>query len=165
MLRSKKVIFLSHCILNQNTVVKSLARAKGAYKEVVDLIMNYGIGIGQMPCPEMLFLGMKRPSMTKLDYENANDFRKLCRELAEGVINYIRAYIEAGYKIVGIVGINCSPTCSIGGERGIYMEELFSLLDKENISLSFAEISTSFQEDKDNSEEINRLRRFIEDNL
>ena len=50
--RSKKVVLVSHCILNQNSVVNDLARAKGAYREIVETIMDNDIGIHQLPCPE-----------------------------------------------------------------------------------------------------------------
>ena len=33
--RSKRIIFISQCILNQNTVVSPLARAKGPYKDMI----------------------------------------------------------------------------------------------------------------------------------
>ena len=54
--RSKRIVFVSHCILNQNTVVEPLARSRGAYGDIVRLLVDKGIGIHQMPCPEFRHL-------------------------------------------------------------------------------------------------------------
>jgi hypothetical protein len=50
--RSRRVVFLSHCLLNQNTRYLGGAFRPGAVEEVVDRFKDEGIGIHQMPCPE-----------------------------------------------------------------------------------------------------------------
>src|SRR5690554_3712578 len=106
--RSKKVIFLSHCILNQNTTVKPLARAKGAFKDVIEVIMNKDIGFHQMPCPEFRHLGLNRVPLSKEEYDT-KEFRILCYNLAMDTYNIINEYLESDYEIVGILGIKDSP--------------------------------------------------------
>lgn len=141
--RSKRVVFLSHCIINQNTVVNPLARTKGAYKDVLKVIMDKEIGFHQMSCPEFRHLGINRLPMTKDEYDTI-EYRNLCKNFAKDTLGIIREYINSGYEVVGVLGIKDSPTCSISGSRGIYMEELFQLLDYNNISLEQYEIPIGY---------------------
>jgi hypothetical protein len=43
--RSGKVIFVSHCVLNQNSKVRGLAQFPGAVLPLVSLLLDNGIGI------------------------------------------------------------------------------------------------------------------------
>lgn len=158
--RGKKVVFISHCILNQNSVVHPLARAKGAYRDIVREIMDYGIGIHQLPCPEYRHLGLNRKPMNKLEYDTV-EFRTLCKDISKDAINMMKEYLDNGYEIVGIIGINNSPTCSIRGAKGILMEELLSLAEKEQIYLNTIDVPTEYFDGKDNEEFIRDLRAFI----
>ena len=47
--RSKKVILVSHCILNQNAKIDRCAVYPGAIKEAAQLLIESGTGILQMP--------------------------------------------------------------------------------------------------------------------
>lgn len=159
--RAKKVIFFSHCILNQNTVVAPLARAKGAYTSIVQKILDLDIGIHQLPCPEYIFLGLDRKPMGKKEYDS-HGYRDLCREIALSSMKVIKEYINKEYEIVGLVGINCSPTCSISGETGILMEELLKLLDNENIDLRCFEIPTDYIEDGEKEDILIKFNDFLD---
>ena len=55
--RSGRVVFVSHCLLNQNTRYLGGAFRPGAVHEVVDPYLQDGTGICQMPCPEQLAWG------------------------------------------------------------------------------------------------------------
>lgn len=160
MKRSKRVIFVSHCILNQNTVVCPLARANGAYTEIVEEILKHSVGIHQLPCPEYRHLGLKRKPMTKEEY-NTEGFRNLSRDIALDTINIIKEYIENEYEIVGLIGINHSPTCSINGTQGILMEELLGLLDKQGINIHLLDVPGEYEDGKDNSDFIHKLKEFL----
>ena len=50
--RSKRVIFLSHCLLNENTRYLGGACRAACVREVVEECMDRDLGIVQMPCPE-----------------------------------------------------------------------------------------------------------------
>jgi len=50
--RSKKVIFVAHCMLNENSRWFGGAFRRGCIDEIVDQIQDRGIGIVQMECPE-----------------------------------------------------------------------------------------------------------------
>lgn len=144
MLRSKRLIIMSHCVLNQNSVVCPLARAKGSFKFVKQLI-DEGVGIIQLPCPEFKFLGTTRKPMDKDEYDTP-EYRSLCRSLLIPVVEDMEVYLKDGYEIREIIGINESPTCSISGKRGIFMEELFSELGRRNIELDFTEVAADYEE-------------------
>lgn len=123
MLRSNKVILVSHCVLNQNSVVKPLAREKGGFSELLKILADYPVGLIQLPCPETLMLGLNRPPMTKEEYDT-RDYRELCSSIAEKQSEYVRILFEGGCCPVGIIGIEDSPTCSLSGKQGVFAEEL-----------------------------------------
>lgn len=110
--RSKKIIFVSSCLLNTNNKVRGLARYPGMCKEVFDTLNKYGLGINQMQCPETLYLGINRWYHTKNLYD-CHGFRTFCRGLAEQVVTYMEEYVRAGYKTVGILTCDGSPTCGV----------------------------------------------------
>jgi predicted secreted protein len=143
-IRSKKLVMVSHCILNQNSVVEPLARAKGSFVFVKDLI-DSGVGIIQLPCPEFRYLGITRKPMNKSEY-NTPEYRKLCRELFEPVLKDLLIYLANGYEFTGIIGINQSPTCSISGNRGIFMEEIFDLLSSRGIEPNYFEVPENYED-------------------
>lgn len=147
MLRSKRLVIVSHCIMNQNSVVYPLARAAGPFKIVKNLV-DEGVGIIQLPCPELRFEGIKRRPMEKHEYDS-EEYRELCRNLFMPILSDITMYMEAGYEITGIIGINCSPTCSISGVRGILMEEIFNILKVNSIELKYVEIPSDYADEKD----------------
>lgn len=162
--RSKRVILVSHCILNQNSVVHPLARAKGAYKDIVMELIKNDIGIHQLPCPEYRFLGLKREPMTKAQY-NTEDFRNINNSIAADTVNIIKEYINNGYEVVGVIGINESPTCSINGEKGILMEELISILNDENIKISFTDVPADYNDGEKGEKYIEVLKELILNSL
>lgn len=154
--RSKKIIFVSSCLLNTNNKVQGLARYPGMCKEVFDTLHKYDLGINQMQCPETLYLGIKRWWATKNLYDN-HGFRSFCRELAEQVVTYMEEYKRAGYETVGVLSCDGSPTCGVDitswDERwgaspvdfeyndtiiegsGVYIEELKKAIEDRGLEL------------------------------
>ena len=160
MQRSKKVVFISHCVLNQNTVVCPLARANGAYRQTMDLIMENNIGIHQIPCPEFECLGLKRKPMNKIEYDTI-EYRAICRNIAINLMKTIKEYISNNYNIIGIIGISESPTCSIGNEKGIFIEELNKLLEIEKINLKTIDIPVDYNDEIENDIFLKKLNEFL----
>ena len=156
MLRDKKLILLSHCILNQNSVVLPLARSKGGFL-IAKSILDEGIGIIQLPCPEFKFLGPERKPMNKEEYDSP-EYRSLCRDLFVPILQDIKKYLAQDYSLLGILGINESPTCSITGKRGIFMEEIFAMLNAEAININSFEIPSDYSEDVDFNTLYNNLK-------
>jgi predicted secreted protein len=147
MLRNKKIIIVSHCVLNQNSVVCPLARAKGAFKFVTQLV-HEGIGIIQLPCPELRYLGIDRKPMDKFQYDTL-EYRNFCKSLVLPIVEEIVMYVERGYSFIGVIGINESPTCSITKNMGILMEELFKELSKHWLKPDFIEVPSDYDDEKD----------------
>ncbi len=133
--RGRRLILLAHCILNQNAVVQPLARARAALEGVLQACLEGGVGIVQLPCPEMAARGPERAPDDRRGYDTPA-YRALCRELVAPLVAQVRAYERAGYTIVGLIGIGNSPSCGLdttneGGARpgrGVFMEELLDQL-------------------------------------
>lgn len=132
MQRSKRILFVSHCILNQNTVIENGARAEGAILSATEWAMKEGFGILQLPCPEFTFLGLNRPSMTYEEY-NTPEYRRHCREILTPVLNQAIEYQKNGFEITGLLGIQNSPSCD--PTRGVFMEELTAMFKENEINL------------------------------
>lgn len=110
--RSKKILIVCHCILNVNSKIEPLAKTQGVFTQAIDEAVKNGVGLFQLPCPELGYLGMNRFGMTKEQYDNSN-FRKYCLEILEYPLAAIANFVKAGYEIVGIVGMDGSPNCGI----------------------------------------------------
>ncbi len=142
--RSKKIVFISHCILNQNA--KSLGREKstGSIKELVELLTQSEIGIIQLPCPQIDFNGgLGRKPKNKNSYDN-KEYRAYCRKLSKEILVQIEKYLRADYSVLGILGVEFSPTCAVhqleNGTRstpgkGIFIEELEDEMRKKNFQV------------------------------
>ncbi|MEL7647530.1 MAG: CD3072 family TudS-related putative desulfidase [Sedimentibacter sp.] len=158
--RSKRIVFVSHCVLNQNAVVYPLARAKGAYKDIVKELIDSDVGIHQLPCPECSHLGLKRKPMTKDEYD-ADDYRTLNRNFASDAVKEIKEYLSNDYEIAGIIGINESPTCGIEGEPGIFMEEFELLLKRAGIAVKMIDVPADYHDDTKSAKFIDELRSLL----
>jgi hypothetical protein len=55
--RPGQVVFVSHCVLNQNVRYQGGATRPGVVEEVVARLQRAGVGIVQMPCPEQRVWG------------------------------------------------------------------------------------------------------------
>lgn len=159
---TKKIIVLSHCILNQNSVVNNWERASGGFP-IVQYILEKNIGIIQLPCPELIFKGINRPPMTYEEYNNTEGYRESCISLLSPVISQLKDYIHNKYEYIGVIGINESPNCSITSQQGVFMEEFFNLCQKENINSKYIEIPTWYSEENEGNY-LGLLKKFIEGN-
>lgn len=99
--REKKIVLLSHCILNCNSKVEGLSTYASSIKSLVNFFMDSGIGIIQFPCPEMEIYGIKRWGHVKEQFDTAH-FRKTSRELLKSTVGQIQNYMKNGYEIVGL---------------------------------------------------------------
>ncbi|MEA1996921.1 MAG: hypothetical protein U9N45_04755 [Gemmatimonadota bacterium] len=138
--RSKKVIFIAHCILNQNARIDHCAYTPSAIPGIAEALLERRIGIVQMPCPELIFLGLGRGAGPEIyDELSVPEVRKKLKELARDILYQIREYRRYGFKVLGVLGIDGSPSCGVDltyyeGNRpgkGAFMEELTAVLEKE----------------------------------
>lgn len=141
--RSKKIVFVCHCLLNSNSKVKERARYGGIYRQVMEVLMKYDVGVVQLPCTEMLYFGENRYWGGKNVFDSAG-YRRFCRKQASVIADYIENYYLVGYQCLAILGCDGSPTCGVnftnhyanGGGRpkpierelvegkGVFIEEL-----------------------------------------
>lgn len=105
----------------------------GAVPSATNWAMSQGYGLLQLPCPEFTFLGLDRPPMTYEEY-NTVEYREHCREILQPVVKQMVDYRDAGYELVGALGIGTSPSCD--PTRGVFMEELRRLLQEHGIDLT-----------------------------
>ncbi|MEC5320603.1 hypothetical protein VSX61_16930 [Brenneria populi subsp. brevivirga] len=134
MQRSRTVIVTSHCVINQNAVVGSLARSRGMMKSAVDWMYEQGFGVIQLPCPEFTFLGPTRPPMTAAQYDTPA-FRAHSRKILLPVIEQLKTYQDNGYAIAGGLAIAGSPSCDPG--QGVFMQEFQAMIIAAGINLDF----------------------------
>jgi predicted secreted protein len=152
--RSGKIVVVSHCILNVHSLEDNLAIYPGMEQEVVELLKKKGVGIYQIPCPEIYLGGIFRKALPKEAYEHPK-IRKAYRELAGKTAQTLGSYTKKGYRISAVLGAEASPTCGIEfvgrwkknvtGKRefprdvefvpgiGVFMEEFKAALDKIGI--------------------------------
>ncbi len=152
--RSGRIVIVSHCLLNVHSLEDGLAMYRGVEEEVVKLLINKGVGIFQIPCPEMSIMGIFRLPMPREAYEHPK-IKERYRELAGNIVRHIKWFKKKGYEIIAVLGAEGSPTCGVSlvgrwkdpkkkgrfpddvefvKGMGIFMEELKKLLDAEGIS-------------------------------
>ena len=157
--RSRRVVFVSHCILNSNTRADGHAGVPGVNQRVLELLMRLNIGVVQMPCPEMMCLGLDRGDVRGGErpvlLENtrirsgmkSNRSTEVMDAMIGQVIAQVEQYIEHGFNVLGIIGINRSPSCGVEtttidneevkGE-GVFIERLRTALEAKGIYLNLA---------------------------
>lgn len=159
--RAKKIIFVAHCVLNQNAVVCPLARAKGGYNTIIQAILGQEIGIVQLPCPELLHLGLGRKPRSKSAYDT-KAFRSRCSIIAKEAVAQIVEYKHHGYEVYGIIGINESPTCSLKGEKGILMEHIEKEMGIRNLVLPMLDVPTDYVEGESVDVFLDEVKSFLD---
>jgi len=154
--RSKKIVVVAHCILNQNARVFGIASYPGMIPEIVEVLKARNVGVVQMPCPELAYEGLNRWSQTKEQYATPM-FRRHCQQIATSITDQIQEYLKNGFKVYAILGVDGSPTCGVtrtsvgfkGGDiekaarlkarfvegSGVFIEELRAELEKRRISI------------------------------
>lgn len=156
--RSRKVVLVAHCVLNQNSKIDGCAHYPGPINEVTELLSSAGCGIVQLPCPELMHLGLDRradnQSARTIESEDTrvarlmfeNEGRLCCRQIAEETAYQAKEYLKNGFEIVGMLGINGSPTCGVetiwaDGQEvpgwGVLTQELYDACRRLGISLLF----------------------------
>ena len=154
--RSKKVIFLAHCLLNQNAISDGTAVCPAAFGELIQLLLDHEVGVVQMPCPELCCLGLDRGDVHGADRpaveENTRIRRAMEKDgprqkreaLADLVAEQVQEYHKHGFQVLGIVGANRSPNCGVETTsdfdrevegRGAFMDAITQRLEAAGISI------------------------------
>lgn len=152
MLRSRRYVFLSHCLLAQGVRAEGLAKYfPAAVKPVVQFCLDNDINMAQMPCPETLCAagGLVRRPRGKTWYERAG-LRDTSRTIAASQVAYMKQVIDSGCVVLAVIGMEFSPACAVNymnrgarihKDRGIYVEELQAALAAENIAIPFVGVN------------------------
>lgn len=154
--RSKRVIFVAHCVLNQNSISDGTADYPGTNANVVHALMDAQVGIVQMPCPELCCLGLDRGNIYGVESSVVVENTRIRKEmqkatasvrltaLVEQVMLQIAEYHKHGFEILGIVGINRSPCCGVDTTsdydseikgRGVFVEGIQEALIAAKLSI------------------------------
>ena len=112
--RSHRIAFVAHCLLNQNSKVAGLASHSGVFTPLIPLLVDAGIGIVQLPCPEFVHLGPSRPVGTDtVEQYDTPEYRAACLGIAERAAATAVSYTEAGCETVCVLGVEGSPSCGV----------------------------------------------------
>ncbi|NOZ81941.1 MAG: DUF523 domain-containing protein [Candidatus Micrarchaeota archaeon] len=142
--KDKKVIFVSHCLLNQNVKASGREIPDSAVRELLGLFAEAGVGIVQIPCPQVEFgAGIQRKPASKSSYDTEK-YRSQCRKLSKMILKQIESYLKANYKVLAILGVEFSPSCAVyqieNGNRsvpgkGIFIEEFENEMRKKKFQI------------------------------
>lgn len=177
--RSRKVVFVAHCVLNQNAISDGTASFPGTNEVVVRLLLEAKAGVVQMPCPEMNCLGLdrgdpdgaKRPlleenSRIRRELTAQAGARRVLDELVGQVVFLMEEYRKNGFEILGVIGVNRSPSCGVettsadGAEKageGVFLHSLKQALSAHGIEVPFVGIKDG--EPEQSARTVRRLLR------
>ncbi|MFA7170106.1 MAG: hypothetical protein WC178_04630 [Candidatus Paceibacterota bacterium] len=147
--RSRRFIFIPFCVICQAFQAQGIVRYEhsSVMIPIIEEILKHDLNIIQMPCPESQLggceNGLKRNPQSIEKYDTP-EFREVCEKSATEVIEKIEAILANDYEVVGILGIENSPSCSIKLQYsnkgayhrpGLFIEALKKQLKKENIEI------------------------------
>ena len=161
--RSRRVIFLAHCLLNQNAISDGTAEVPAAHREILQAALDTQAGVVQMPCPELCCLGLDRGDPKGGErpvVENTRIRRAMgepeaaarMQELTSQVIRQIREYRKHGFTVLGIVGVDRSPCCGVNTTsdldrelpgRGVFIAALQTALEEAELTVPVIGIKPS----------------------
>jgi len=78
-----RYVYVAHCLLNQNSKVQGGCKTAAMWEPVIDLLLERGWVIRQMPCPELAFGGVRRFWWVR-EQADTPLFRAHCRRIAKG---------------------------------------------------------------------------------
>ena len=175
--RSRQVIFLAHCLLNQNAISDGTAEVPAAHREILRTILDAQAGVVQMPCPELCCLGLDRGDPNggerPVVVENTRIRRAMgepeaaarMQELTSQVIRQIREYRKHGFTVLGIVGVDRSPCCGVNTTsdqdrelpgRGVFVAAIQTALETAGLAVPVIGVKPSAPEALD------RVRALLE---
>jgi predicted secreted protein len=158
--RSKTLIFVPHCLLNQNARDAGSADFSAMMKPLLDVLTANDVGIIQLPCPELMVLGLGRrrqasPPRTIRELLELEESQVRLGHFIEQVVYQIREYQAKEFHIIGILGKNGSPTCGVQASRyvrasgvreGVFIRLLRKRLQAEGLDIEIVGIDDHRQQ-------------------
>jgi uncharacterized protein YbbK (DUF523 family) len=129
--RGRRVVFLSHCLLNENCRYLGGACRTACVSELVQQCLDEELGMIQMPCPEEEAWGGVLKPLLLLAYGLREHHPWLFRlrkpllrvgmaftrfrygRIARRVARQIENYVRSGYAVEAVVGVDGSPSCGV----------------------------------------------------
>ena len=115
----KKIIFVSHCILNTASKVvlydkEEMDSEEALRKRFLQKAIANDVMLIQLPCPEFTLYGAKRWGHVSNQFDNIF-FRKHCRKILTPILEQLEEYLANGemFEVLGFVGVDGSPSCGV----------------------------------------------------
>lgn len=146
--RGGRFVAVIDCIVNQNVRDRGAARFPAMNFPLLTLCHEGGVGVWQMPCPEIAALGFRRerpPGVTIRQALEGEAGCQACDELAASVAERLQQQIGEGFELLAVLGGNAtSPGCAVhdagaalAPESGIFMLALQRELRQRGIDVPF----------------------------
>lgn len=167
----KYILAVSHCILNNAAkVAQDEALLEEEYRErdeLISLVIDKGVQMLQLPCPEFMMYGSKRWGHVKDQFDNPF-FRQECRRMLQPVILQLEEYANDNerFTLLGVVTVEGSPSCGgnltcradwggepdqdtandladsvrMAKEPGVFMEELRTMIKESGLNVPFMDL-------------------------
>jgi uncharacterized protein YbbK (DUF523 family) len=149
-------VFLSHCLLNENTRYLGGAGRPASVPEIVRPCLEQGVAIVQLPCPEEHAWGGVTKRWLLAFYgaaESSRLFRlkavlvpfmlfytrRVYRRLARQVATQVHDYLKSGFRVLGIIGVDGSPSCGV--QTTLNLERAFDQVGRLRLTATAADIN------------------------
>jgi predicted secreted protein len=153
--RSRKFIFVPFCLICQAFQARGIVKYewKASINPIIEELIKNDVNIIQMPCPESQFGGYEgglRREPHGASFYSSKEFSEVCEKCAEEVLDKIRGILKNGYEILGIVGIEMSPSCAVNYQysnkgmikkSGFFIEKIKEKLKNEKIEIKFVGVN------------------------
>jgi predicted secreted protein len=115
--RSRRLVVLIECLLNQNARDLGAAESPATCRALLDLLAEADVGMVQIPCPEIACLGFGRsrpPGRSIRASLEAPEAKACCERLALETAERIQCYLDQGFEVLAVLGGNQeSPGCAV----------------------------------------------------
>jgi predicted secreted protein len=147
--RSGRLVLAIECLANQNARDLGAANAPCCDRLLLQILMSAGVGMVQIPCPEIQCLGFSRerpPGSGIRSLLERPAGRACCRSLARRVADQAAVYRDQGFEVLAVLGGNSqSPACAVHPpevmpralepESGLFMQELAAALTARGLEV------------------------------
>ena len=149
----------SHCVFNMNTRAPGISLWEGAVVPLALPLVGVLERVHQFPCPETLYLGLRRWWFVREQYDNVL-YRSLSRRLGR---IFARLTRSQGARKAVFIGMGLSPSCAVrevqssphwGGRprevsveantvegRGVFVEEVARAFEEEGLETRFTDLA------------------------
>ncbi|WP_291994682.1 hypothetical protein [Candidatus Accumulibacter sp. ACC003] len=151
--RSRRLVAVIECALNQNARDAGAASYPAVNKALLTLCMRYDVGVVQIPCPEMRFMGLSRerpPGKSIREVLDTAAGCQCCLAISLELVSTLRDYQNNHCRLLAILGGNSqSPGCAVhvqcdtadpgrlAAPSGVLMRILQEELRKQGIDVPF----------------------------